>query len=250
MIERVWFDIEKVPSGGIAYPEGWKISITPYSFGDVLNLARAMETGVGALDKIISGVKCNFDRELLLPADVIYLGIYRKLVSTKHSKIEFSTECPVCAKENRKVLELSELKFKEIEFPKLPIRAELDAGTLEFVPINLKQYKEVIKKFKGDPSWLLAYSVTNMDPGKARDIISSAIDLDREILDEVARLLDFGLEPIEFECQDEFCDNIIKVQLEDPTTVVFPFRTPDESPKNRIKFGNESSSKRKGNTES
>ena len=91
MTERVWFDIDQVPSGGITYPKDWKISITPYSFGDVLNLARAVETGVGALDKILSGVKCSFDKDLLLPADIIYLGIYRKLVSTKHTKIEFST---------------------------------------------------------------------------------------------------------------------------------------------------------------
>ena len=99
---RVWFDIEQVPSGGITYPEGWKISITPYSFGDVLNLTRAAETGIGALDKIVSGIKCNFDKELLLPADILYLGIYRKLVSTKHSKIEFTVKCPMCAKENKR----------------------------------------------------------------------------------------------------------------------------------------------------
>ena len=60
MAERVWFDIDKLPSGGISYPKGWKVSITPYSFGDVLNLARAAETGIGALNKILDGVKCNF----------------------------------------------------------------------------------------------------------------------------------------------------------------------------------------------
>lgn len=247
---RVWFDIEQVPSGGIAYPEGWTISITPYSFGDVLNLSRAAETGIGALDKIVSGIKCNFDKELLLPADILYLGIYRKLVSTKHSKIEFTVECPMCAKENKKVLELKELAFKELEIPELPIRAELDAGELEFRPLTLGQYREVLKKFKGAPDWLLAYSVANMDKGKARDIIVQAIDIDKEILDEVTNLLDFGLQPIEFECNDEFCDHLISVRLEDPTTVVFPFRGDTESPKNRIKFGNESSSKRKRNTES
>lgn len=250
MAERVWFDIEDVPSKGITYPEGWKISITPYSFGDILNLTRAAETGIGALEKIMSGIKCSFDKDLLLPADIIFLGIYRKLVSTKHTKIEFKTECPVCAKENKKVLELSELKFKEVEIPALPIRAELSSKTIEFVPITVGKYKEVLKKFKGDPSWMLAYSTQNIDPGEARDIIVGAIDIDKEILDEVTLLLDFGLKPIEFECQDEFCDNIIKVQLEDPTTVVFPFRGSDESPKSRIKFGNESHSKRKGSTES
>lgn len=250
MTERVWFDIDQVPSGGITYPKDWKISITPYSFGDVLNLARAVETGVGALDKILSGVKCSFDKDLLLPADIIYLGIYRKLVSTKHTKIEFSVECPICAKENKKVIDIRELKFKEINVPELPICAELDSGVLEFMPITLKDYKEVIKKFNGDPAWLLAYSVTNVDHGKAKDVISSAIDLDKEILDEVTKLLDFGLQPIEFECQDEFCDNIIKVQLEDPTTVVFPFRDNSESPQNRIKFGHESSSRRKKSSES
>jgi hypothetical protein len=250
MKERVWFDIDKIPSGGIAYPEDWKISITPYSFGDILALSRAAETGIGALEKIISGVKCNFDKDLLLPADVLYLGIYRKLVSTKHTKIEFKVECPACAKENKKVCELSELKFKELEIPELPIRAELDAGTLEFMPINLGLYKEVLKKFDGKPDWLLAYSVTNMDRGAARDIIVSAIDIDKEILDEVTNLLDFGLQPIEFECQDEFCDNIISVRLEDPTTVVFPFRDDNHAIKDRVKFGHESSSKRKRTAES
>lgn len=250
MTERVWFDMDKVPSGGITYPEDWKISITPYSFGDVLNLARAAETGIGALDKILSGVRCNFDKNLLLPADVIFLGIYRKLVSTKHSKIEFTVECQACAKENKKVMDIKELKFKEIEIPALPISVEMEAGTMEFMPIDLKGYKEVMKKFNGDPAWLLAYSVTNMDHGKAKDIITAAIDEDKDLLDEVTRLLDFGLEPIEFECQDEFCDNVIKVQLEDPTVVVFPFRDNTKPIKDRIKFGHESPSGRKKSSKS
>jgi hypothetical protein len=246
--EYTWFDIEKLPSGGLSYPENWKISIRPYSFGDVLSLARAAETGIGALDKILSGIKCSFDKELLLPADILYLGIYRKLVSTKHSKIEFTVECPVCAKENKKVMELTELKFKEIEIPKLPIRAKLEAGTLEFMPITLGKYREVLKKFNGAPDWLLAFSVQNMDPGEARDIIMNAVDIDKEVLDEVADLLNFGLLPIEFECQDEFCDNIITVNLESPETVVMPFRESGESYQDRIEFGNEPRSKRSGDS--
>lgn len=248
MAERVWFDIESIPSGGITYPENWKISITPYSFGDILNLTRSPESGIGALKRIVDGIKCNFSKDLLLPADIIYLGIYRKLVSTKHSKIEFTVECPVCAKTNKKVADLKDLKFKEIEIPALPIRANLSTGPLEFKPINLKDYMIVMKDHNEDPAWALAYSVTNMDPAEARVIILEAIAEDKEILDEVADLLNFGLEPIEFECEDEFCDNIIRVQLEDPTTVVFPFRSPDESNKRRIEFGNESSSIDTGNT--
>lgn len=248
MVERVWFDIEQIPSGGIAYPKGWKVSISPYSFGDILNLARAAETGIAALDKIVSGIKCNFDKDLLLPADIIYLGIYRKLVSTKHSKIEFKTECPVCMKENHKVMDLKELKFKELKIPALPIIVELDQGTIEFNPITIKQYKEVFRKFDGDPSWLFAYGAVNMTPGEARDIIQAAVDEDKETLDEVANLLDFGLEPIEFECEDEYCDNMIKVSIDSPDTLVFPFREARTDNSRRIKFGHESSSKRKGNS--
>ena len=250
MHERVWYDIESIPSGGIAYPENWKISITPYSFGDVLNLTRAAETGIGALHKILDGVKCNFNKDLFLPADIIYLGIYRKLVSTKHSKIEFTAECPMCAKKNTKVMDLNALKFKEIEFPKLPIKANLENAVLSFEPINLKKYEEVLKKYKSDPSWLLAYSVTNMDPAEARTIILNAYGIDKEVIEEVTNLLDFGLEPIEFECEDEFCDNMISVQLEDPTVVVFPFREPSESPRSRIEFGDESPSVSTGTSES
>ena len=209
MTERVWFDIDKIPSQGISYPKDWKISITPYSFGDVLNLARAAETGAGAFDKILSGIKCNFDKNLLLPADVIYLGIYRKLVSTKHTKIEFKVDCPACAKENRKVVDLSQLTFSELKIPALPIRVELEKENLEFMPITIGQYKEVLKNHKSDPLWMLAYCVSNLDHARARDIISSAVDLDKEILDEVASLLEFGMEPIEFECQDEYCDYMI-----------------------------------------
>ena len=246
MAERVWFDIEAIPSGGIAYPEDWKISITPYSFGDVLNLARAPESGIAALKRIVDGVRCNFSKDLLLPADIIYLGLYRKLVSTKHTKIEFTAECPACAKTNKKVIDLNQLKFKEVDIPELPICAELSTGTLEFEPITLGKYITVMKEHNEDPSWALAYSVTNMNPAEARVKIVEAYGEDKEILDEVIELLNFGLEPIEFECEDEFCDNIIKVQLEDPLTVVMPYRSPDESPKRRIKFGHESSSVSEG----
>lgn len=257
-MNKVWYDIEKLPSGGISYPENWKISITPYSFADVLNLTRAVETGIGAFEKILDGVKCSFDKGDLIPADILFLGIYRKLVSTKHSKIEFKAECDMCMHENKKVMDLKDLEFKEIKIPKLPIvvslidynQEEETMVDLEFVPLTFAKYKEVIKKYKGDTSWLLAYSVQNMEPAEARKIIMATIGSDRDLLDEVATYLDFGLKPIEFACEEEFCDNILSVQLEDPTTVVFPFRSSKESAKNRIKFGNEQSVKRGRNDES
>lgn len=239
----------ELPSGGMTYPKDFKVSITPYSFGDVLSLTRAPEVGAGALDKILDGVKCSFDKELLLPQDVLYLGIYRKLVSTKHAKIEFHVECSSCAFDNHKVVEMSALKFREVKIPELPIVAELSSGEMHFNPITIKQYKEVLKHHKGDSSWLLANSVANMDSFKARDIIMNAVDVDKEILDEVTQLLDFGLEPIEFTCQDEFCGAKLSVQLEDPTTIVFPFRAPDESAKNRIKFGIKPPSKCSGDAD-
>ena len=250
MAEKLWYEMESVPSNGIAYPENWKISITPFSFGDVLNFARAREVGVGAFKKMMEGIKCNFDKGNLLPADVLYLGLYRKLVSTKHCKIEFESECPVCAKTNKKVMELKDLKFKDIEVPALPIIAELEAGTLEFQPITMNKFFECHSKHKDDPMWMLAYSVTNMTPEEARVIIMEAVGIDKEVIEEVVKMLDFGLKPIEFECQDEFCDNIISVQLENPETVVFPFRGSDESPKRRIKFGHESSESSERSAES
>ena len=78
----------------------------------------------------------------------------------------------------------------------------------------------------------------------------NAVGSDKDVLNQITELLDFGLEPIEFKCQEEYCDYQISVQLEDPTTVVFPFCPDEESPKNRIKFGIEPPSKRRVDTES
>lgn len=248
MAEKIWYDIQSVPSGGIAYPKDWKISITPYSFGDVLNLARSQESGIGALKKILEGIKCNFGKDLLLTEDIVYLGFYRKLASTKHTKIEFKVDCPSCAKTNTKVMDLKDLKFKDLEIPKLPIIVELSNATLEFEPLNLKRYSEAYKRYGDDPIWSFAYSVTNMEPEEARVIIMESAGEDREVLDQVADLLSFGMKPVEFQCEDEFCNCMIKVQLSDPETLVFPFRADNESPKHRIKFGHESSDQCEGST--
>lgn len=242
MAERTWYEIENIPSGGIAYPKDWKISICAYSYGDVLNLSKAAERGLAAFDKVLDGVKCNFDKRLLLPTDILYLGLYRRLVSTKHTQIELRVECPACAKQNNKVMDLKDVPFKELRVPALPIIAELSTGTLEFMPITYEKFKEVYKKYDSDPSWLVAYSVSNMKPEEARSIILEACSEDKEVIEEVTDLLDFGLEPVEFECCDDFCTHTLKVQLESPETLCFPFRKPDESAKSRIKFGNESHS--------
>lgn len=262
-----YYLVESLPSNFIGYPKGTKIECRPYSFGEQMNLQIAGENGKKLFKNILDGVRCNIPKNTITTTDCIYLGIFRKLISTKQDKITVETTCPVCLHRNKHTFTLKDLKFKNLEFDKLPIIANLQNYVLYFELMTVKRLTYCLDKFNGEALSLFASQVTRIDEvernedfeivkckqldlgeekllKKAREIIGTATDIDKEVLDDVATYLsDYGLTPLDLVCQDELCKADYTVQLEENNVLVYPFRESDKSARNRIKFGNESDNK-------
>jgi hypothetical protein len=254
-----FYDIESIPSGFMGYPKGTKISVRPFSFGEQLNLQKVGTQGRDLFKSILDGVKCSIPKTDLTPQDVMYLGVYRKLISTKHDKITVETTCPSCAAVNKTPFTLKQLVFKTPQFTKVPIEVELSNHIVHFGLLSVKKFTDCVNNHNGEPLAMLAAQATlimekdddierekwkiHANDGSdkfynlARKVIGSSIDFDKEILDEASAILeDYGLKPLDIICEDEFCKHEYEVTLEDKGVLVYPFRDNKESARSRITF--------------
>lgn len=256
------YEVKDLPSKFIGYPAGTRVYVKPFSFGEQINLQKIGRNGVELMRNILNSVKVEgMPKNLLTPQDVVFLGIYRKLVSTKHDKITAQSFCPHCAKQNEHHFTLRDLKFKTPEFEIMPIQAELEHYTIEFGLLSTKAFLECLDKYKGEPLAMLAMQVKrvyenkyNADTNKnelievdlgsedrrierIRQILGRCVDEDKEILDEVAGILQgYGLRPLDVKCNDEFCQQDYSIELDDKSVLVFPFREHKEFDRSRIKL--------------
>jgi hypothetical protein len=254
--------VDSLPSGMISYPKGCKISVRPYTYGEAQNLKKSAATSTKLFyDNVLSGVRTSFDKYLLTPEDVLYLGIYRNLISSKHTQVVVEARCPHCKHKNKHVINLRDIKFKALEIEGLPVTAELDNYTVDFGLMTTKGYLQAIKEFDDDPLAALASQVTKIvrktidaTTGELvltelkydekelletiRGVLAATIDEDRDVLDEVTDIFtSYGMKSMEVVCEDENCRQAYEINLEDRTLLVYPFRGESKSPRDRIKFG-------------
>lgn len=260
------YPVQDIPSRFLGYPAGTKIFVKPFTFGEQVNLQKIGTVGADLFRSILNGVKCSgMAKNLITPQDLIFLGIYRKLVSTKHDKITAKSVCPYCAYHNEHNFSLKELKFKEPEFEMIPIEVELSTHKIEFGLLTTKDFLFCVEKFKGEPLAMLAAQTQKVyeiqyDPeteseksytevkfkndddkiDKVRQLLGRCVDEDKDLLDEASVILqNYGLRPIDVKCEDEFCQQDYTIELEDKGVLVYPFREHNESNRSRIKLRNE-----------
>jgi hypothetical protein len=264
------YEVKELPSRFIGYPEGIKIFAKPYTFGTALNLQLVGRNNINTLSEILDGVRVEgMPKNLMTPQDVIFLGVYRNLMSSLHDKIDVKSICPKCLKENHVQKTLASIKFKPIDnFDKevYPVEVELNNYTMWFTFLSYKDYEFCLQRYQGNKLYQLALQVIKYQkkgsdefvekPGyklntnnrtstaviekyvtEVRNILFNMVDEDKETLDEVIDLFeDYGLKPIDVICSDENCKHKYSVNLEDENVLVTPFRNTEKLTRNRIKL--------------
>lgn len=264
------YPIKELPSRFVGYPDGVEIYAKPYTYGAALNIQMVGPNNINTLSEILSGVRVEgMPKNLLTPQDILFIGLYRNLMSSMHNKINIDSVCPKCLADNRTVQTLGAIKFKTIDdFDKdvYPLEADFDKYTMWFNFVTYKDFEFCMAKYRGNKLNQLALQVVkyknketgeliekpayNAKTGKAtdtaliekyvkevRDILFQFVDEDRDTLDEVVDILeDYGLKPIEVVCSDKKCEHKYTVNIDDKGVLVTPFREVEKSPRNRIKL--------------
>lgn len=264
------YEVKQLPSRFIGYPKGTRIFAKPYTAGQAINIELIGRANVNTMDEILEGIVVEgIENDDLSPQDILFLGVYRNLASSKHDKIKITSICPKCLQENESVKTLSSIKFKELEgFDDecYPIEVDFDNYTMHFEFLTYKAFKYVMTHHRGSKMYQLATQVVDYtdkstgesytrpwftnDPNErkstsafkkylsdVRNILFNLVDEDKDALDEVINLLeDYGTKPIEVECSDENCKHKYEVGLNEEGVLVVPFREVGESNRVRIKL--------------
>lgn len=264
------YKVTELPSRFIGYPEGAEIYIQPYTAGQAINIEMVGRNNLNVMEEILDGVTVNgISKEELSPQDILFLGVYRNLVSSKNDKISITSICPKCLAENKQAKSIADIKFKELEgFDKecYPIEVEFDNYIMHFEFLTYKAFKYCMRKYRGAKTYQLAFQVvdyTDKVTGETfnrpyysadlnerrstasfdkyisdvRNILFDLVDEDKEALDEVVKILeDYGTKPIEVVCQDERCKHEYTVDLDEEGVLVTPFRESGQSARDRIKL--------------
>ena len=264
------YEIKELPSRFIPYPKGTKVFAKPYTYGAALNIEMVGKSNIDTLREILSGIKVDgLQKNLLTPQDIIFLGVYRNLMSSKHDKIEINSICPKCLKENKTIKTLKSIKFETIEdFDEscYPIEVDFDNYTMWFGFLTYKDFDFCLTRYKGMTIYqqalqvlkyknksteeLIEKPVYNAKSGKKEDIarieayledvrhiLYNLVDEDADALTEVIKLLEnYGLKPIEIECEDETCKHQYTINVDDDNVLILPFRSSKVSARDRIKL--------------
>lgn len=241
-IPEVTLSVRELPSKGLTYPEGGFIKYRPYSFGEVKKTSgdKNISTKDGFL-KVLEGVECNFDKNILTVSDVLYIGLLRKLSTLGSVKVTVPYKCESCSTENREVINTQELEFEDIKFDRsnqFPVIAELSTGTYQFKPLTISAFFNAIDAGKGnDEVGLIAACCVSHSFENSYKVVDGALGEDAEIINEVDSLLYHGLKPVPSKCRK--CGNIIQIELDGGQALVLPFRETRTTARNRIRFGSE-----------
>jgi len=262
------YQVKELPSRFIGYPDDVVIYAKPHCFGSALNIEMVGKNNLKTMEEIMEGIDVEgMPKNMLTPQDILFLGIYRNLLSSKHDKIDLKSFCPKCLHENHHVESLKTIKFKPIEaFDKsvYPLKVEFSECTMWFTFLNYKDFEFCMKTYNGAKLAQLALQVKKyqfLDSDEVfekpqfstntrkendlkkikswvdtvRNILYNLVDEDMDVLEEVIRILeDYGLKKIEVECQDPKCKNKYEVDLDGEGVLVKPFRDTTKSSRDRI----------------
>lgn len=260
------YEVKELPSRFVGYPDGVRVLIAPYTAGAAMNIEMVGRTNINVFEETLDGIKVEgMPKNLLTPQDILFLGVYRNLVSSSHDKITLTSICPKCLNENKDNATLKTIKFKDIEeFDKscYPIEVDFNDYTMHFGFVTYKDFKLCLNKFRGQKIYQLALQVVDYTDKKTgetfrkpdynldrktdliekyatdvRHILYNLVDEDRETLEEVIDILeDYGTKPIETECQDKRCRHKYSFSINDEGVLVTPFRETVKSARARIKL--------------
>ena len=239
---------DKLPSGGLAYPENFKIHYRPYVFGEVEKVS-ASKISYGELSRIIlAGIRTSFPVGDLTYYDFLYLALLRKLSTIGEDSVRATQDCPQCGAPSTYEVHVgaqdSEVEFLPVRYKKLPLLADFQfAGddaprAYRFRPITIRQYLELERRgVHTDSLSKLAIQCDTVPFAEARSKFFRAQGQDSQVLSLIKDALFHGVKPINVTCGG--CGVQNRLHLDRGEVIIRPFRGDAETLDDRIRFGEE-----------
>lgn len=243
--ESAFIPVTAIPSGGIPYPVGYRISFRPYVFGEIKIASGGRDMPFGEMAQILmKGIKTTFPIQDLTFYDFLYISLLRKISSIRDEKILASHECTQkdCKSINTYEIDISpencEIEFWELDFKELPVTVILGDKELKFRPLTLGQFLQLERvRLEKDPVSILAMQCENLPFMTARSLLFWSMNdyEDSDLLNRVEEILNHGTKPFRVRCSA--CNHINYLQIDGGGVVIRPFRSDAKSVNARIRFG-------------
>lgn len=224
--------INELPSGYKGYPAGTKISYEPLTLKEleILNTDEDLDATY-AVAMLLDAIHCNtLKAEELYFYDVMYIGIMRKIQSFGSTKGQLRKRCPNCGNIITKTFDYTEIDFKQMLAPNLPMKMEVCGKSLEFSQLSMKEFLEI----EPTDGMLGVYAryIKNLPLEEAKALVDNATGIDIKKLNFVDKQIDYGMKPFIVKCtnpvknplsgQTEPCGTEVALEVSSPFEVVFP----------------------------
>ena len=133
--------VKELPSEFKGYPQGTKISFKPITLEELEALNSDEIDPARAVAMLLKSIHCTtLPSEELYYWDVMYIGIQRKLLAFGNTRGTIYNRCPKCGNLVSKTFEYTDLEFKQMSAPALPMRLEVCGQKLDFSVLTMKDF--------------------------------------------------------------------------------------------------------------
>lgn len=209
--------VTQIPSGFKGYPKGTTISYKPITIDELESLNSTEPDLTRNFALILNSIKCNtLKSEDLYYWDVIYIGVQRLLTALGGTTGEFPAICPKCGKIVYKRASYTDLDFKELNVPALPMKMEVAGKQIEFGVLTIKDFLQL--SAEDGELGIYAKMVKNLPQEEAEKFVRNLTGIDIKKIRFVDKQLDYGIRPFSVKCK---CGAQVQVEVT-PFGVVFP----------------------------
>lgn len=221
--DRFPVELNNLPSEGKGYPLDLKLSITQYTFEDLLSISQFRSDVNKLLDICTRGIyvesptNLSFSVDDLFVEDICYLFVLRNLVIKQDYTTSFRVRCPICNQEEIHTIHLRDLAFQELTVEKLPITVEVNGGlSYRLTPITYKIYRFLNSEYENIdlPYKDIVYFILSAMDLPYEDIRPKFLQVieqiksitDRELINTlitVSEMLKFGIIDQTLKCQNK-----------------------------------------------
>ena len=255
--------VTDLPSGFKGYPKGTKISFSPVTLKELEALNPSEDKDIDVTEGIallLKSIHCNtVQPQDLYYWDVMYIGIQRKLQAFGNTKGTLFARCPKCGNIVNKQFNYTDLEFKELQVPALPMKMTISNQPVEFGLITIKQFLEI--DVSQGALGVYARMIKNMSFEDAYKLVQNAVGIDIKKILFVDKQLDYGLKPFTVKCNAQkqianpgfdntqaegpnnkkkitkTCDEQVVVEVTSPFEVVFPENTDNGDLEFEVQYG-------------
>ena len=235
-------NVKELPSEFKGYPVGTKISFKPITLEELETLNTDEVDPARAVAMLLKSIHCTtLPVEDLYYWDVMYIGIQRKLLAFGNTKGTMYNRCPKCGNIVSKSFEYTDLEFRQMLAPNLPMKMEVGGKKLEFGLLTMKDFLQ-IEVGQGELG-VYARMIKNMPFDEAYNFVKHATGVDIKKLRFVDKQLNYGLKPFYVTCDNEVevenpdfdetvegskrmilkpCGNRVVMEVQSPFEIVFP----------------------------